>query len=421
MLKSLIRIKYIFEINDTNNMPTADVLLVCHDVDRGFEINGKKYAQLLDSINERLVSEELSTVTVASHFSRYHGDSAFGDTWLINGVMARAVLLRKITRFIQPNRKRQNDPVVNAWLQILKQISPRRILGIQPSRELCIAAKKIGTWIADVQHGILDDQGYYGRKNRIHYDNPGWPDALLAWDEESANWINRESGGLVRGLVVGNPWHLRFLYPRECDSLVNQFKWDFSSVSVDRPILVTLSWGMERYGVYPEIGIPEALIKVIQNSRLPYNWWIRIHPVQLNSSNPNRIVNELQKLFRNCSNVSWDECTAQPLPLVLSHAALHITMMSATTIEAEWFGVKTALLYEDGNLLRTYLAPQISRGVAEVVPPEKESIARWIEGNLNSDVVHKQAIPACSEEPLNNLILEIKDQVEFSRAEIQSV
>ena len=57
MLKFLLKIKYIFHIDLVRRLPRADVLLICHDADRGFELNGKKYAHLLDSINEMLISE----------------------------------------------------------------------------------------------------------------------------------------------------------------------------------------------------------------------------------------------------------------------------------------------------------------------------------------------------------------------------
>lgn len=414
MLKSLIKIKHIFDIDDTNNIPSVDVLLICHDADRGFEFNGKKYSQILDSINERLVAEGLSTITIASPFSQFFGDSAFGNVWAINGMMARAYLIRKICRLVRWPKSNRKDQVVDAWLNILKKTKPRRILGIQPSRELCIAAKKSGIWIADVQHGIIADDGYYGLKNRIYYNDYGWPNALLAWGEESARWINCESTGMVDGLAIGNPWHLRFIYPRESDSLVGQFKHSFLPSSFKRPILITLTWGMEHYGVYPEIGIPQALIDVIQNNDLPYTWWIRIHPVQLNSSNSDHTINILRRLFGNCSNVSWEECTKQPLPLVLSHASLHITMMSATTIEAEWYGVKTALLYEDENLLRTYLGSQISRGAAQAVPPESGAIIDWIKSSLYLDSFDQGSISSFPEEPFNKLIRDIKSHVKNS-------
>lgn len=415
MLKSLQKIKHIFSIDDTSRMPSADVLLICHDVDRGFEFNGKKYSQLLDSINERLVAEGLSTITIASPFSQFFGGSAFGNVRVINGVMARAYLVRKISKLVHRIKNNRRDQVVDAWLKILKKTKPIRILGIQPSIELCIAAKQLGIWIADIQHGIIADDGYYGLKNRMHYDDYGWPDALLAWDEESSDWINRESAEMVEGLTIGNPWHLRFIYPREGDSLVSQFKYSFLPTTFKRRILITLTWGMESYGVYPEIGIPQALIDVIQNNDLPYDWWIRIHPVQLNSSNSEYTINTLRRLFGSCSNVSWDECTKQPLPLVLSYSSLHITMMSATTIEAEWYRVKTALLYEDENLLRTYLGPQISRGAAQVVLPERGAIIDWIESSLCSDSMDQGSISSFPEEPFNNLILDIKSHVQSSK------
>lgn len=415
MRNIFLKLMWLFYLDGIGRLPEADVLFVCHDADRGFEFNRKQYSQILDSLNEMVASERMSTITIVSPFSKIHGDAAFGNVWLVNGTIARAYLVRVISSLFRWRSDGDNDSVVAAWSRILRKIKPGVILGIQPPRELCIAAKGLGIWVADVQHGILADHGYYGLKNRKKYDDYGWPDALLAWDEESANWINAESDGVVEGIAIGNPWHLRFIYPRDEDLIVNQFKSPPLIDDVGRPILVTLTWGVDYYGNYPEIGIPRALIDLMRSNQPQYNWWIRIHPVQLSSPNCEKTLNTLQDLFGRCSNVSWGECSKQPLPFILNCVALHITMMSSVTIEAEWYGVKTALLYDDTIFLQTHLGAQIQRGAAEIVPPEREAIIDWIENNLRSSEVYQSAVASISSGPCNHFILDIKRRVEDAK------
>ena len=50
-----------------------------------------------------------------------------------------------------------NDPLIKGYEKIFKKIEPKKILAIQPSIELCIAAKKMNIKTFDVQHGIITD------------------------------------------------------------------------------------------------------------------------------------------------------------------------------------------------------------------------------------------------------------------------
>jgi len=402
-------LEHIFHTKNINNLLPANVLLTCHDNDRAVEVEGKKYSQILDTLNEKFTDNGISTITIATLFSRYYGKSAFGNVYNIHGMMIRSMLARKIHKLLFNKIDDDKDQVIKTWLKVLLHIKPRCILGIQPPRELCVAAQKLGIWIADVQHGILSDEGYYGIKNRSYYDSPGWPNAILAWDEESASWLNKESSGYVKGYVVGNPWVLRFTRQKKSDIVLNKILCSTNLNSYETPILVTLAWNLERYGSYPKIGIPKALISVIKQSNLKCTWWIRIHPVQLNDPKYSFVENSLRAEFGSCPNVIWNECTQCPLPLVLSQAKLHITVLSAVTVEAEWFNVKTALLYEDAALLRKYFGPQIARGSAQIVNPSKKSIISWIEESMTTLHASQPRNLPTSHEALSHLLQQIKD------------
>lgn len=408
ILEKIQVIKHAFKKTDRSSYSMAQVLLICHDNNRGFQVYRKKYAQILDSLNEILIADGLSTITIAKPFSNYYGELAFGNVHNVNGDYARAILKRSFNRNVRRINNDLMDPLVEFWLKILLEIRPRKILGIQPPKELCVAARSLGIWTADVQHGIIGEHYYSGESHAPFY-GASWPDALLAWDCDSARKISEQSAGRVKSYVIGNPWHLRFINPKSDDSIVKQAILDSAQLrSVESPILVTLTWGLEYYGVYPEIGIPQVLIDVIKNDVIPRSWWLRIHPAQINLLGAARIEKLLNAEFKDCLNVSWQECTRQPLPVVLSYSALHITMMSASAIEAEWFGVRTALIYEDEAFLRTYLGQQINRGAAEIVSPKARAITSWIERRLGDFLPGEKPTTTNFIDPFNALMAELR-------------
>ena len=84
-----------------------------------------------------------------------------------------------------------NDPLIKGYEKIFKKIEPKKILAIQPSIELCIAAKKMNIKTFDVQHGIITDVNYYNLSKRHSFNQLGWPDYILCWDKESELRLKR--------------------------------------------------------------------------------------------------------------------------------------------------------------------------------------------------------------------------------------
>ena len=83
--------------------------------------------------------------------------------------------------------------------------------------------------------------------------------------------------------------------------------------------------------------------------------------------------------FKNHDNVSWKAASENPLPLVLQHVDLHITLQSAVTIEAGWFGIKSALLNPRADLSYEYFKEQVDSGTAEIISANEREIGNWIE------------------------------------------
>lgn len=365
-------------------LPTAQIMLVCHDASRGYVYKGKRYAQLLDSINDIFIGYGINTITIASPLSRLHGKEAHGNVFLVNSLFVRANFKEILLRIIFRIRFKERRASIEVWGLILRKINPKIIIGIQPSPALCMAAKSLGIWVADLQHGVISDQGYYGLQDRAHLKQQGWPSCILCWNQSSADSVKVNTDNSVCTLVVGNPWFLRFLYPNPKDELVNKNYMDGAKYTGETPvILVTLQWGYEDHEAYSDVGIPEKLLHFIKSKEgQNYAWWIRIHPLLFGGEGGRGLYEALSKRFGGLTNIEWQLPTEMSLPEVLSRVDLHITSSSAVTIEASWFGIRTALLGKQKKELELWFKDEIGNKYAEIISNDAESIFSWIKRNI---------------------------------------
>ena len=97
--------------------------------------------------------------------------------------------------------------------------------------------------------------------------------------------------------------------------------------------------------------------------------------------------NFLEKIgleFKDLDNVTWEAPSEMPLPVILRSVDLHITLQSAVTIEAAWFGIKTAILDPNYELNHEYFAQQINMGLAFLIPADEYNIQIWINEHLKN-------------------------------------
>lgn len=351
---------------------------MCGDDDRGYTFEGRRYSQFADSFYERLTKAGVSVITIASPDSVLRGDAVFGKVFIVNGLLARALLKRRLLRFFGRKVEWAQSPTVDAWKGVLKRVKPRAIIGIQPPAELCIAARAEGIWIADLQHGILSDEGYYGSGYRARLGQEGWPDCVLCWDDASAAWASSRLPASVELRVIGNPWLLRFAAQRSADELVKQANRGFVLRAGRRSVLISLQWGFEGNPEYDETGIPKQLLDVILDKDEAYDWLLRIHPMLLKPEIRERTFARLAVIFRGRPNVNWDSASTVALPVLLRQVHCHVTSHSAVTIEAAVLGVPTAVLDRRHDLMHEWFGEQLSSGIAELIPPEKGAIREWL-------------------------------------------
>ncbi len=321
----------------------VDYLFLCHDVHRNAKKNGKLYAPLIDPIIEGL-NKNYKCVTLVTPFSRHYGNNCFGDVRMHNFVVLIALLKRALLRTFGTNRGIENDPLVLAYKGLLNEIRPKLVIGIQPSIEFCVAAKQLGIITCDMQHGLISDVNYYAVVKREKINQQGWPDHILCWDEPSVDRVNKITKGNSCPYMIGNPSY-HSMYSAElhlADSTDSQQrKREFKM-----EILVTATY--HDYGAffedegYQNIGISNRLINVIKQS--PHVFWrIRLHPV-LVRFHFDHVSSLLRNEFKNCENVDWIKYSHIPLGKAFSGCLGHITVDSASALDAAQNSIPTLLL-----------------------------------------------------------------------------
>jgi len=378
-------LNHIFIFGENNKFENCDVLFVCHEVDFGFEYNQKKYSPNIDTLNELISSLGYKTAKIIKPYTTLDPDEIYGLNFTVNGIFGRSAFKERFFMYTGRESIKQGSYRIDTWYEIIRSINPRLIISIQPPRELCMAAKRHEVWVADLQHGVISEDHYYSQNYREIYDQSGWPDCILCWNNKSKIWIDEHYSEFVNSRVVGHPFIQRFIEKKETDNLVqDSLRHICSSDKGNETILFTAQWTNLGKLDLLAIGLSESIIDLIKDDRSTYQWWIRIHPKTLNIHGSEKVFNLLSERFSNNNNVFWDIPTLEPLPVILSKSNLHITYNSAVTIEAALFGIKTALLSSNRVELYDWFSEEISSGSAETVVDDSVSLKEWIKSKIHS-------------------------------------
>ena len=94
-------------------IPPVDILYSCHDVSRPILLNGKYYSPLIDSLIIKL--NNYSNITLASPFSRYSGNKAYGNTINLNLYVIVSLLRRLFTSGSITLKNTKDDPLIKFY------------------------------------------------------------------------------------------------------------------------------------------------------------------------------------------------------------------------------------------------------------------------------------------------------------------
>jgi hypothetical protein len=403
--------------SESSKLKPADVLFWCHDNHRVVIVNGKKYAPLIDTLIDH-IKEEFSHITLAGPFSKYFGDACYGNVVMYNRTLLFSYVYRLLKTRSFSIQNVNSDPVVIAWIKILKRIRPKAIIGITPSPELCIAARSLDIWIADMQHGILAPGNFYDVKKRSNINQQGWPDMILCWDQFSKDFVDVNLSEYVKSLVIGNP----ALFSKANKELVLSEVKDDSKKSEQISVLVTLTWHLpELYAddtCFKAIGMPMGLSEFIKIHGSFCNWNLRLHPAQV-TKRKNEVFQNLNDLFKGMPNVNWETSNNETLFDSLNKCSVHITFDSASSREAAMKGIKTAILDLNEENTLVYFGDLIKAEKAMVISAnEHDSLKRWIiQSNLDHIDAKEAFIIEMSKSQsrfltfIDNFKLQLKNQI----------
>lgn len=395
---------------DWARLAKADILAVRHDADCGQLIDGRHYSPMIDSLLDEV--QQATVLTVASPYSYWVGYASHGHALSFNGAFARELLVNRVRSLLGQG---SGESDLDTWRRIIGIVRPRYVIGIQPPAALCRACHEHDVFVFDMQHGYIGpNHPAYGESFQIGRSREEIADCILCWDEDSAaslrSWTVHKQ---IEVRVIGNPWINKFVARRKHDKVIRYLENRRGSEGPggNRPrILVSLQWGLDDPALTPDRALfdgefmPIALETVIRNTRQDYDWILRPHPVQ--RANPkvfSRLTAHVKERFGGIIGVS----DIDPLPFVLSGVDLHITYNSSVVIEAELFGVPSALLDPqiDRGLWAGYYASQMGRGMATLLPCEAPVIEQWIRVSGSSMTTTKRApsVPLAYTELLQQL------------------
>ncbi|WP_396148818.1 hypothetical protein [Flavobacterium sp.] len=225
-------------------------------------------------------------------------------------------------------------PKVLFFKKVFQIIKPEKVLilcyYLDDIFALTAAANQLKITTVEMQHGpqsnvhlaysswyYLPESGYDMVPNNFWCWDKGSHDVIQDWTKNNANYSVD---------VIGNPW-------------IDYWKTKELNYNHQNYILYTLQPNPLTLNQL----FPESIVDFIKNN--PYEWFIRLHPRQLNEKDT---IKSFLKSRGVLELVNLDEASTDPLPLLLSKASLHLTHFSGAAIEASFFNVFTVLLNEIG-------------------------------------------------------------------------
>ena len=187
-----------------SDMGTCEVLFLCHDADRGTEVDGLAFSQLLDPVRTNLERNGVKTLTIAHPFSILVSKRAFGQPHTINRAYLRSMVSGRVLRILTGGTLKYNSRRKKLWQVILRNSQAKMIVTIGASVELCLAAHAEDIFIVELLHGYRYEEipWLYETRNADEL-----PHQILALDEMSQKTFSELSIDENYCVMVANPWH----------------------------------------------------------------------------------------------------------------------------------------------------------------------------------------------------------------------
>lgn len=343
------RVRRINLKDSLSSLRHADVLLFCHDADRGVALNGKAYSPLLDSIRDDLVERGYTCTTVALQFSRVVGDAAHGSPHAMNRSYLLASLASRAGQLVGVLRQGR-EPVVRLFERMLDSTRPLLVLSIGSSPELAAACRRKHIRHAEIIHGT----GYTTIPWRWgSYPADFLPSDIVSFDAVSTKTFSPLQEKGVRLHHAPNPYLGRFFkkgatLPEEWLAPPPE-----KQTSHRRRVLVPLNWGYSGdHGQHKHLAglvenglFPETITQLVDETAEDVFWSFRLHPVQMRQPQMyGKIIAWLTAFCDARTNAEFTWASEVPLPVALRGCEAVVTMQSMTVYQAAAMGIRSLVL-----------------------------------------------------------------------------
>lgn len=386
-----------FQFGELSRIKQSEVMLFCHDFTRNYNYKGLQYSSLIDSLNELFLKKGMKPLTIARPYSVIPPDNCFGEVFTVNGGFARVrladLIFNKLLGVFSSKSQKKDYFQKLLWERIIKKISPKMIIGVEPFKEICVAARTMGIPVFDVQHGIIACTPSAHFYRLVHRDptQAGWPDFIIARDPNTHEWLGLNRSEHVKSLCMGHPWLSRFSAKNIIEDQLVVKALNSIRKENEKPVILYSLQHLRDENGYPHSyahlpGILERYMTSVEGEK--YNWWIRLHPILLSEPNYSIVTSSLSEKFGSYLNIQWECPTIAPLPCVLRYTNLHFTRDSSLTSEAAFFGVKTGILDKSDNwrFIEEAFRQEINSGMATILNVDDLSkLVSFIDMSLTSD------------------------------------
>lgn len=373
------------------NLTRCDVLLCCHDANRGDTLDGLAYSRLLDSVTEELMLKGLHCMQFAFPYNVLVGAKAWGEPVSVN----RRRFLNGFILFLLRQFKHlrlldfakvvayQEQHEQHLYAQLLERTDCRCVIAINASPALCQVARRKQIPVVELLHGI----GY----TPVPW---GWdtaaadllPTKILSLDDVSTKTFSTLSHKGIEVRQIPHPWFKRFVDPALRQQLPTEWRVLPPWMQTDRKIvMVAFQWGFSGEKPYLKDILPNGLIhdELVRAIELTPSvlWLLRLHPLQLRREyykHQRLFIDKLTKKYTNCE---WKQASVLPLPLLLSRCHGHITMLSMTAYDSAFLGVPSLLLsptLQPGGFHQHRFLDLRQKGYAALGTLNAEAIVAWV-------------------------------------------
>lgn len=368
--------------DSVSSITPCDVLLFCHDADRGVTLDQLPYSPLMDSLGDELKARGYCCQSVSLPWSKLTGSLAHNHPIAFNRRYFWALLQNKFLK--QPGQR----PLVSLYEKILTLARPKLVITIGCENALCEAAHRLKVFHVELLHGIGYAKIRWGwdAKDPLHL-----PQGILSLDAVSTQAFSALQAKGVEVKEIPHPFLRRF-QSDNVHSLPNE--WlpnETKHKSYKKEILISLQWGY--FGDHGESDFYSGVLKnglfydelenLIQKTEHEVFWRFRFHPVQLRQpAKYQKLFDFMDHFVQKHGNCDWRESSHLPLPSLLRHCSGHITMNSMTSYEAAYFGLPTLALcptVRAGGHFESFFNDLVETGYLTKQVFDEQAVAEWID------------------------------------------